>query len=277
MKRLIGYGLSLLLIIFLVLPAAAAEPRVIDEAGLLTNEEVDGLEEQIAALCETYPNMDFVFVTTDDTQGKDTQAYADDYYDFHGYGAGGNDSGVLFLIDMDNRNLGISTHADGVRYFTDERIEALLDRAYGYVSGGDYAGAAKAFLDGAEEYMKTGIPSDQHNYDTETGKITREKNLSVQEIVIFALIAVAAGVVCCVVVFVRYRKKADRNSYPFREKSEMNLTRSEDVFINQTVTRRRINSNPPSGGSRSSGGFSGRSSTHTSSSGRTHGGGTRRF
>ena len=125
MKRLIGYGLSLLLIIFLVLPAAAAEPRVIDEAGLLTNEEVDGLEEQIAALCETYPNMDFVFVTTDDAQGKDTQAYADDYYDFHGYGAGGNDSGVLFLIDMDNRNLGISTHADGVRYFTDERIESL--------------------------------------------------------------------------------------------------------------------------------------------------------
>ena len=52
MKRLIGYGLSLLLIIFLVLPAAAAEPRVIDEAGLLTNEEVDGLEEQIAALAE---------------------------------------------------------------------------------------------------------------------------------------------------------------------------------------------------------------------------------
>jgi uncharacterized protein len=76
---------------------------------------------------------------------------------------------------MDNRNLGISTHADGILYFTDERIEALLDRAYDYVSVGDYAGTAEAFLDGAEAYMKAGIPGDQYNYDTETGKITGEK------------------------------------------------------------------------------------------------------
>jgi hypothetical protein len=34
---------------------------VVDQAGLLTDEERAGLEEQITVLCEVYPGMDFVF------------------------------------------------------------------------------------------------------------------------------------------------------------------------------------------------------------------------
>ena len=129
-------------------------------------------------------------------------------------------------------------------------------------------------MDGAENYIKAGISSDQYNYDTETGKTSRYKTLTLAEIIFSVLIAVAVGAGCCGVVLVRYRKHGDKNSYPLHEKSRMNLTVSEDVFLNQRVTTRRIPRNPPSSG----GGFSGgMSSTHTSSSGSTHGGGTRGF
>ncbi|MCI8501704.1 MAG: TPM domain-containing protein [Oscillospiraceae bacterium] len=270
--RLLLFSLAAVLLLILgTLNAAAAETRVVDDAGLLSTGEIEKLEGRIASLRQAYPGMDFVFVTTGDAQGKGTQAYADDYFDENGYGAGGDDSGILFLIDMDNRNLGISTHADGIRYFTDERIESLLDDAYEFISDGDYYGTANAFLDGAKRYMEAGIPGNQYNYDTETGRTDRYKSLTVLEIAVSLLIAAAVGAVCCIIVLVRYRGKAGKNSYPFREKSEMRLTRSEDIFLRQTVTTRRIST------SSSGGGGSGRSSTHTSSSGRTHGGGTRRF
>lgn len=272
-----GMVLPLLLCLFLffgALPASAQESRVFDEAGLLTEGQVGELEETIAVLRTDYPDLDFVFVTTDDTGGKDTQTYADDYYDAHRFGVGSDRSGILFLIDMDNRNLGISTTGKGIRYLTDSRIESLFDKAYPDVKNGDYFAAAEAFLSGAENYVKAGISGNQYNYDTDTGKVSRYKTLTPTEIVFSVLIAVAVAASCCGVILARYRKHGDKNSYPFREKSRMDLTTSEDIFLNQRVTTRRIPRNPPSSG----GGFSGgRSSTHMSSSGSSHGGGTRGF
>ena len=52
-------------------------------------------------------NMDAVIVTSNNLNGKSQQDYADDYFDYNGYGVGEDKSGLLLLIDMDDRKVWI--------------------------------------------------------------------------------------------------------------------------------------------------------------------------
>ena len=43
--------------------------------------------------------MDAVIVTINNLEGESPQNYADNYYDYNGYGLGNEESGLILLID----------------------------------------------------------------------------------------------------------------------------------------------------------------------------------
>lgn len=265
MKKRICALLAAVFLLALCTPVAGAqEQRVFDQAKLMTKEDVGGLEREIEAM-RRKTQMDFLVVTIDNTQGKSAMTYADDFYDQGGYGTGEEKSGALFLLDMQNREIYISTSGKMIDYLTDKRIESVLDNAAPYMASGDYARAVHAFLTSTEDYIDRGIPVGQYRRHTVAGKLT------VGEIALFFLIAVGAGACVCAAMLYRYRGKQSGSSYPYTEKGRLELERQEDVFVNETLTSRRIPR------ATSSGSGSGRSSTHTSGGGRTHGGGGRKF
>ena len=243
--------------------------NVYDDAGLLTQSEQKAVEEQILALKEA-SGWNMFAVTTSDTGGKSTMAFADDFFDEH---SPEQEDGVAVVIDMDNRQIYISTCGIAIRYLTDERIERILDDAYEEITDGEYKACLSVMLDGVERYYEDGIPNGQYNYDTETGKVSRYRSITFVEF----LIALALGILCSVIVWLsvvgKYRLKSPTFHYDFRGNGHLDLRVREDRFINQTLTHRRI-PRETSGGGHSS---AGRSSTHTSSSGRSHGGGGRSF
>lgn len=251
--------------------AAAPEQRVYDLADLFTAEQRDSLERQISALREL-TGMDAVVVTTSDAGGKSSMQYADDYYDDNGFGTGPDYSGVLFLIDMDNREAYISTCGDMIDYLTDARINSILDDAYPNLAGQDYYAAATVVLDGIGGYYEAGVPKGQYRQD-EYGNITKYRSITPGEIAISAIIALIAGIGGVLAVYFKYQRPATVYRYPFAKKSDMKLTVHEDILVNRIVTQRKIETS--SGGGSGSGG--GRSSTHTSGGGRSHGGGGRKF
>ncbi len=254
-------------------PAEAAGnlPRVVDGADLFSANEEQELEERIRELEDTVP-FDLVVVTVDNTYGDSAREYADNFYEDNGYGKGDKESGALYLIDMDNREIYISTKGDAILFLTDSRIDAILDAAYGPVSRGDYSGSAFAFLGKTEGFVKSGIPDNQYIYDEETGKIIRYYSLSLWEIGGAVLLALLGGGIPCLVIWRKYSMKGSAYSYPYRDKGRLTLGRKEDTFVNRTVSSRRI---PKPTNTSSSGG--GRSTTHTSRNGSTHGGGGRKF
>ena len=79
-KRVFSGALLTLLVcvLFLAFPVQAESSRVFDEAGLFTQQEKQSLEELTKQYIEK-TSLDLVIVTTDDTQGKSTRAYADDF------------------------------------------------------------------------------------------------------------------------------------------------------------------------------------------------------
>lgn len=122
---------------------AAGEKRVFDEAGLFGETEKSSMEEEIASMRKEM-NMDVVIATTDDAEGKSAETYCEDFYIDGGFGTGKDYSGVIFLIDMDNRELYIAPVGTMNRFLTDKRWNEILDNAYEGASNGDYAASAEA-------------------------------------------------------------------------------------------------------------------------------------
>ena len=75
---------------------------VYDMADLFTDEEEKQLSEQAQVLSDTM-KMEAVIVTTEENSDS-AQVFADGFYMEGGFGTGSDQSGILFLIDMDNRD-----------------------------------------------------------------------------------------------------------------------------------------------------------------------------
>ncbi len=98
-----------------------SQQTVYDDAALLTPEEIETLESELDAAGEK-TGWNMLMLTTDDTNGKTTQEYADDFFD----AIAENGDGVALLIDMQNREICISTGGIAIRYLTDARIEDIF-------------------------------------------------------------------------------------------------------------------------------------------------------
>ena len=274
MKRI-----AALLLICLLLPLAAlaqtlgqGSQRVFDDAGLMTTAQIDSLETVIAAMRKTY-NTDIVVLTSYDAKIDKTEAFADDYYDYNGFGQGTDRSGLLLLIDMTNRMVYLSTSGLMIRYVTDQRRDILLEIAYQSLEKQDYAGAAEQVLARLETYLKSGIPSNQYNQD-EYGNIDAYRTLTMGETALSLAAGLIAGLIFVLAVRHRYGMKGSMYRYDMHANSTVSLTGATDVYLRTQVTK-----TPKASSGGRPGGFSGggRSSTHHSSSGSVHGGGGRRF
>ena len=266
-----GMILSLTVILVLLFSGQvlAAGNLVDDLADLFTDAEEAELAATAASLGSQY-QMDIVLVTTNDTGGLSARDYADDYFDYNGYGMGGERNGILFLMDFDNREIYISTSGSSIRYLTDQRISGILDDVYeGGMGSGDYIGAARVFLAETSGYLASGIPTDQYNEaETEPNKLTAVEGA------VGAAASGLSGLGFFSGIKKKYRGKNTKGVFEFRQNSLMSLGIIQDNLINTRMTSRHIPVQNVSSGGRSS---SGRSSTHTSSSGRSHGGGGRKF
>ena len=269
-KTLLSITLLLLLIFSNTLIVNAYKELVFDEAGLFSSDERVSLENEANALSEEY-NMDIVITTTNDAGGKSSREYADDYYDYNGFGQGADRDGILFLIDMDNREAYISTFGIGIRYLTDQRIEGVLDEVFDSgLADGDYYGAGMGFLTKTRSYLQAGIPSNQYSADE------KEPNrLTLFDVLIGLIGGTATGGMFYGTTRSSYKFRNPGNPFSYKNNSIINVAQNEDKLIDSFVTHRII-PRPPTGGG-GLGGGGGRSTTHRSSSGRTHGGGGRKF
>ena len=299
MKKIKGIMICLLICTFLVMGsmtvwadqtgAVSGQPRVFDQAGLFSETEIIQLEEKIAQ-CRKSTKMDVVIVSAYADGERSAEEYADDYYDYGGFGVGKKASGVLLLYYMDGPGQPggecyISTTGTMINMLTDERIESILDDVYGDLGNRDFAGAAEHFLEDVKAYVKEGVESGQYTYDRDTGEIVRYHSIRLYEVAIAMVIAgILAGFVCLDIKKRYAMKQSSRevsNSLQaYRADCAFHFSVAGDKMVNKYVRSVPIprNTSSGSGGRGHSGSSSaGRSTIHTSSSGSSHGGGGRRF
>ena len=220
-------------------------------------------------------SLDIVIVITEDTQGKSSKDFADDYYDNNGYGIGSDYSGLLLLMNMYERELWISTTGRAIDIFTDKRLADIYDSIATMLSKSEYFEACKIFLSKVETYVVMGVPTGQYRESFEPALSYGQKILRIMQSVSMYVTLLIITLLITIVASISQNNVASVNRQTYEKEDSFKLNRSTDQFVREAVSKVRISS----GGTGGTGGpsTSGRSSVHTGSSGRTHGGGGRKF
>lgn len=234
---------------------------IFDGADLLTDSEEQALKEKLSKYAEKY-EADIAIVTTADAGGQTAQAYADAYAEKLGQSMTADEyPGILFLIDMDNREIYIATQGKAIGWYDEKRIDKILDNCYDHIIEGEYKATCGAFLKGIRDYM-----------GREAGRSARMDIFGVLIRLVIALVVGAAAT------FAMVHKRGGRvttSAATYFNAAQSHLNGKEDHFINRTVTRRHIPKPQNNGGH--GGGSSGGGGVHMSSGGGAHGGGGRKF
>lgn len=235
-------------IAFSAVNVSAANPdKVVDNADILTDSEEQRLEEKFLGIVDKY-GYDIAVVTVSSTDGKSMMAYADDYYDYNGYGS----DGLMMLVDMGGRDWWITTDGKGINAFTDAGIQNVGDAVAEYLTDEEYYDGFSKFADLAEKYIDV--------YE-ETGKpMGNPKNYVAIFFISLCIGLVFAAIICLVLKSQLKTAVRQTNAKAYVRAGSRNVTYARDIFLYKKVTRSKIESNNGS-------------ITHTSSSGNTHGGG----
>ena len=274
-KRFFTLALALFFILSITLPVCAESgdgfnspyARLQDDAALLSSDEYNEVLSRLDELSERQ-SFDVVIHTTEDMDGySSVVAYADDYYDYNGYGYGEDRDGIILVVAMNTRDLYISTCGFGITAFTDYGIDTLLDDVKGYFSDGDYYGGFCSFISEADEYItaaKNGSPYDINDGDYYGSERSGFFNFT------WLMASLIMGLVCALIIVgtMKAQLKTVRPALAagsYVRKDSIKVKSERDIYLYRNVSRTEIVRESSSGGS----------STHVSSSGTTHCGGTK--
>ena len=281
-KKILSICLIVLVLLLTAMPVFAIEPitapRLTDDADLLTPEEEERLAKKLDEI-STRQAFDVVVVTKNGLDGKTPQAYADDFFDYGGYGQGSESDGALLLLDMESRSYHISTSGYGITALTDYGMARMQESFVPKLSAGNYYEAFADFANTCDVYVsraKEGNPVDdpnaQQGHTTDPEPAQRHKpGLGTAGI---------AGAIGLLVGSIRangmkaklktVKRKQTASEYVRRDSMNMRVARDDFMYRNVTRTPR------PKETDRDSGSHGG-SSVHISSSGHTHGGSGGKF
>ena len=246
--------------LFAAIKQYAGSP-VVDMAGILTLSEQQEIAVRFTEFSESL-KTDASVVLVPDTGDLTAEAYADDFFDYGGYGYGEDRDGILLLIvtgygDGSGREVHISTSGKRtINTVTDSRIEDLLDALIdGGAADGNYAAGINAYIDKLHTIIQS----------PEQAAAAKLKNS-----ILFALgTGVFVFLISFLVLLKRYKIAGAKPYYNRAKQTTVRFASVNDPLIS-TNTISTVRPKNKSGGSSGS-------STHTSSSGRSHGGGGRAF
>ena len=254
MKRIFSCLVLLLITTSFVVTAYAdfQNPAIVDDAGYLMQSELASLTEKLDKVRNEY---DFeVAIYTESEMTSDTaEASADDIYDYGGYGAGENDDGIMLYICRDTREYHFTTHGKGLRYFNSNGLAYLESKVLPYLEDDNYYKAFSVYIETTEELLQMATD----------GKPYNEKQYSMKYLFGVIIVCLIAPLLIAFLMMRKKLKKMKRaveNDYAanYIKPGSMRIDTSRDLFLYSRITKTE---RPKSS-----------SDTHTSSSGRTHGG-----
>ena len=274
----VGWFLMLLVLCSLAIPFPSKAtqipderlgPRLADQEELLTTEEQEELLARLDEISERQ-QCDVVIVTVASIEGKTATEYADDYFDYQGYGYGEKSDGILLLVGMKERVWAISTHGSlGISAFTDAGLDYIKEDVQFQLKLDNYAKAFRTFASLCDQFLTA----------AHKGKPYDVGNLPIKHASPSILIFLFPIGILIMAWKSRSKKRSLKSvvkktgAISYKVPNSLHLWVDEDRITGSHVTKRKRNEESRDrGGSSGSGGSSGGSTTHTSSSGRTHGG-----
>lgn len=287
MKRRISVMIAALLLVFglsssAVFAEGSGDMFFYDDAGILTQTELAPVNSRLQEISDAQQCGVYV-KTTNDFNGLTPNAYADDFYDGSGLGYGSGNSGIILVVNYESGDWAISTTGYAITYFTDAGQEYIMDYVLQFLRD-DPETAFLAYADLCSEFItqaSTGEPYDSGNLPgygdlllpgyAESDYSGGNSSYSQVILPIDIAIGIAIGVIIALIIMLiqksglkTVRRQVAAKNY-IRQGS-FNLTARNEQFLYSNVERIKKENQSSTG-----------SSTHTSSSGTTHGGSSGKF
>lgn len=120
--------------------------RIVDNAGVLSEAAKDTMLEKIKNIAQKY-NFDTVLLTSYDVPTDGHEAFCDQFYENGDYGFDVQKSGMLLLMDLNNKWLYLYSIGEVIPYMSKENEQAILDILLPLVSQAKYDETMLQFLD----------------------------------------------------------------------------------------------------------------------------------
>lgn len=256
-KKLIIVLLALIFVSTSLFSTTNEKAFVLDGASLLSSSEKTELEEMLSYISSNQW-MDIVVATTDTFGDSSARAFADDLYDNNNYGYGINKDGLLLLVGMSEHEYYISTSGLAISFFSDSTIKKIGDKIAPLLTSSDYYDAFTKFASLTSEK----ITKEREKLNTTTAK--KEEVFTSSFLLLTFSVSFIISLIIVIIMKGKLKSVKTKNEADdYIKRDSLNLTKSNDMFLYHTITRTEIPKE--------------NSSTHTSSSGRTHGGGGGNF
>ncbi|MCL2230179.1 MAG: TPM domain-containing protein [Treponema sp.] len=229
-----------------------SQDRVVDNAGLLSESDKERLQNKITALSSMY-NMDLIIVTERSIGNESPMNYAENFFTVNGYGIGDNRDGCLFLNVTGTRDIWATTSGRAIRILNDTALDKVLDDAAKNLKADNHYGAYHSFLANWEEFLI--LESKDRNYN-----IIQKNNVYV----IIGIWVFAFGI--ALIVIMHWKRQMNTaigqtHAAAYIVPGSLSFTEKKDRFLYSTVTKVKRE----------------KDSTSRSGSGRSFGGGGRRY
>lgn len=262
-KRMVVAVFAMFLCMLPVMKVCAAENRFVDNEGLVELGDAERINNLIDEVSERQ-QMDIVIVTVGSLEGKTATEYADDYYDYNGYGFGESKDGILLLISMEYRDWAISTTGNAIPAFTDAGQAFIIDRILPDLSEGNYSDCFIDFINWCDKFMtqaKTGSPYD-------VGELPKEPFSFFGALITSLVVGIIVSVVMVFVLKGQLTSVSKMtHAADYVRKNSLKVDANRDVYLYSNVVKTALPKESSGGGS----------GTHISSSGSSHGGSSGKF
>ena len=255
MRKLLNICAALLLVVSLALPAFAADtPYVIDDAGLLTPQQRQELNDYAEEIANEYGIAVYMMTVQDfHAYGEEPQIFDVlwNYYHDNKLGSGKDREGMILMLSMAERDFATFYYGKNTEYAFNgygqkEQEGHFLDN----FASDDWYGGFWDYLSSAERFMEKAA----------AGTPVRESP--------WPMAALFVGIACFIsfiITMMRWNKmktvSAAKTATHYQSPLGLALSGNEDLFVRREVTHRRVESTSTASASQAhtGGGGSGRS------------------
>lgn len=251
-KRILNLLLVLLICFALTVPAfaEAGNFHMVDTAGLLTSIQEAALESKLAEI-SARQGTEVCIVTVNSLEGMIIADYSEYFYDYYMDGV----PAVVLFIAMDEREWDIAAYGGAEVSFNAAGREYIGGQILDSLSDEDFNGAFTDFATLCDDFLTQAAAGEPYG----SGNLPKEP-------MAWYSILIALGIGLIVALIVTGTMKSALKSVAMRHAAEyvrpgsLQLTRSQDIFLYRTVSRRERPKSSTSSGS----GAGSSSGNHTS-------------
>lgn len=233
--------------------AATADygPYVRDEAGLLTEEQVNTLEEQAKTISNAQKCGVYILTVDDFTaDGADTiRDFSKGYYKDNDLGWGDGRDGEMLVLSMADRDYWLLAYGNhGNAAFTDDNRSTVEDAFLDNFREDDWAGGFADYLTASEELLTEAPSGGDYSYDGDySGDSMTFFNWKLLGICVIGSCVIAL-IVCLIFKAQMKSARLKQDASDYVDRGDIRIHAREDRFTHRTESRVRIHDDDDHGG-----------------------------